>query len=73
MNLEKIPIRYIPKNLSYKDTKLQHNLLEKSKKLYKKHKFYTRKQKKYIKSILYLHQKNYRKKQVVLLNLFRKL
>lgn len=43
MNLEKIPIRYIPKNLSYKDTKLQHNLLEKSKKLYKKHKFYTRK------------------------------
>jgi hypothetical protein len=39
----KIPIRYLPKNLSKKDKKKQLKMLIKSKKLYKKKKYYTRK------------------------------
>ena len=37
------PTRYIPKNLTKKDKQKQLNMLIKSKKLYKKHKYYTRK------------------------------
>ena len=40
----KIPIRYLPKNLSKKDKKKQINMLLKSRKLYKKQNYYTRKQ-----------------------------
>jgi hypothetical protein len=36
------PDRYIPKNLSKKDKKKQLDMLRKSKRLYKKHKYYTR-------------------------------
>ncbi len=36
------PIRYLPKNLTQKDKTKQINMLLKSKKLYKKHKYYTR-------------------------------
>ena len=39
----KLPIRYLPKNLSSQDRKKQLNMLLKSKKLYKKNKYYTRK------------------------------
>ena len=37
------PIRYVPKTLTRKDTKSQINMLLKSKELYKKHEYYTRK------------------------------
>jgi hypothetical protein len=40
----KIPIRYLPKNLSKKDKKKQVSMLLKSRKLYKKRNYYTRKQ-----------------------------
>jgi hypothetical protein len=40
----KIPIRYLPKNLSKKDKKKQISMLLKSRKLYKKKNYYTRKQ-----------------------------
>jgi hypothetical protein len=40
----KIPVRYLPKNLSKKDKKKQISMLLKSRKLYKKHNYYTRKQ-----------------------------
>ena len=40
----KIPIRYLPKNLTSKDRKKQIKMLLKSKRQYKKHKYYTRKQ-----------------------------
>jgi len=43
MNIVKIPIRYIPKKLTSNDKKKQFKMLMKSKKLYKKHKYYTRK------------------------------
>jgi DNA-binding Xre family transcriptional regulator len=43
MNNIKVPIRYLPKNLSKKDKKKQKNMLLKSRKLYKKHKYFTRK------------------------------
>ena len=43
MNIVKIPIRYIPKKLTSNDKKKQFKMLLKSKKLYKKHKYYTRK------------------------------
>jgi hypothetical protein len=36
------PERYLPKNLSKKDKKKQLSMLRKSKRLYKKHKYYTR-------------------------------
>jgi hypothetical protein len=39
----KIPIRYLPKRLTRKDKKKQLNMLLKSKKMYKQHKYYTRK------------------------------
>ena len=39
----KFPIRYLPKVLTKKDKKKQINMLIKSKKLYKKNKYYTRK------------------------------
>jgi hypothetical protein len=41
--MEKIPIRYIPFKLSQTDTAKQKAMLRKSKKLYRKHRFYTRK------------------------------
>jgi len=40
----KFPIRYVPKNLSNKDKQKQIKMLLKSKKLYKQHKYFTRKQ-----------------------------
>lgn len=39
----KIPIRYLPRNLSKKDKKKQVSMLVKSRKLYKKRKYFTRK------------------------------
>jgi hypothetical protein len=42
--MNKIPIRYLPKNLSRKDKKKQLNMLMRSRKMYKSHKYYTRKQ-----------------------------
>ncbi len=39
----RFPIRYLPKNLSKKDNKTQLKMLMKSKTLYKKQKYYTRK------------------------------
>jgi DNA-binding Xre family transcriptional regulator len=39
----KIPLRYLPYSLKNKDKKKQINMLIKSRKLYKKHKYYTRK------------------------------
>ena len=44
MKLIKFPIRYLPKVLTKKDKKTQIKMLVKSKKLYKKNKYYTRKQ-----------------------------
>ena len=43
MNLIKFPIRYVPKKITKRDKQKQINMLIKSKKLYKKHKYYTRK------------------------------
>jgi hypothetical protein len=43
INQSRFPIRYLPKNLSKKDKKIQIKMLVKSKKLYKKNKYYTRK------------------------------
>lgn len=40
----KIPLRYLPRRLTVKDKKKQLLMLQRSKKLYKKHKYYTRKQ-----------------------------
>ena len=39
----KLPVRYIPKNISKKDKKKQISMLLKSRKLYKQDKYYTRK------------------------------
>ena len=39
----KLPVRYVPKNLSKKDKKKQLSMLLKSRRLYKKHNYYTRK------------------------------
>ena len=39
----RIPIRYLPKKLTRKDKKKQIKMLSKSRKLYKQHKYYTRK------------------------------
>jgi ribosomal protein S15P/S13E len=44
MKYTKIPIRYLPFGLSKKDKQNQIKMLNKSKKLYKKGKYYTRKQ-----------------------------
>ena len=43
MKFFNFPVRYLPKQLSKKDKKKQINMLTKSKKLYKQHKYYTRK------------------------------
>ena len=43
MSFLKFPIRYLPKMLTQKDKKKQIKMLTKSKKLYKKNKYYTRK------------------------------
>jgi hypothetical protein len=43
MKIIKFPIRYIPRKLTRKDKQQQINMLIKSKNLYKKHKYYTRK------------------------------
>ena len=40
---KKVPLRYLPKSLSKKDSKKQRRMLQKSRKLYKKGKYYTRK------------------------------
>ena len=39
----RLPLRYVPKNLSKKDKQKQLNMLLKSRRLYKKQKYYTRK------------------------------
>jgi hypothetical protein len=39
----RVPIRYLPKGLSKKDRSQQARMLSRSRKLYKKHKYYTRK------------------------------
>ena len=39
----KVPLRYVPRNLSKKDKKKQLNILLKTRRLYKKHTYYTRK------------------------------
>ena len=38
----KVPLRYVPKNLSKKDKKKQLSMLLKSRRLYKKHNYSTR-------------------------------
>jgi hypothetical protein len=43
MDVVRLPIRYLPKILTKKDKQKQFQMLQKSKKLYKKHKYYTRK------------------------------
>ncbi len=43
MKLIKFPLRYLPKVLTKSDKQQQINMLKKSKSLYKKHKYYTRK------------------------------
>lgn len=43
MNTKKINLRYLPKRLSSKDKILQAKMLQKSRKMYKKGKYYTRK------------------------------
>jgi hypothetical protein len=40
---QKIVLRYLPKRLTYKDKKKQYNMLQKSRRFYKKNKYYTRK------------------------------
>ena len=44
MKVLRIPIRYLPKGLTNKDTKSQIKMLNKSKKMCKQNKYYTRKQ-----------------------------
>ena len=43
MKTVKFPIRYVPKNLTKKNKQTQINMLLKSKKMYRKNKYYTRK------------------------------
>ena len=43
MKTVKFPIRYVPRNLTKKDTQTQINMLLKSKKMYRENKYYTRK------------------------------
>ena len=57
----KIPIRYLPKNLSKKDKKKQLTMLQKSRRLYKKHAYYTRKELSSYKSKPSKHIENARK------------
>jgi hypothetical protein len=44
MKVMQFPMRYLPKGLTQKDTKSQIEMLNKSKKMYKQNKYYTRKQ-----------------------------
>ena len=39
----RLPVRYVPKNLTKKDKQKQLNMLLKSRRLYKKNKYYARK------------------------------
>ena len=55
------PVRYVPKKLTRKDKQKQINMLLKSKKLYKKHKYYTRKHISSYKNIKSNHLLNARK------------
>lgn len=48
--IKSVPKRYIPKGLSNKDKKIQREMLKKSRKLYKKGKYYTRRKVKSFKS-----------------------
>ena len=43
MNVIKFPIRYLPRGLTKRDKRTQFGMLIKTKKLYKQHKYYTRK------------------------------
>jgi Family of unknown function (DUF5824) len=43
MKTKKVPMRYLPKNLTARDRKKQSNMLKKSRQLYKKGIYYTRK------------------------------
>jgi len=43
MTKTKVPIRYVPNNLTKKDKQKQIKMLQKSRKMYKKNKYYTRK------------------------------
>ena len=43
MKTQKVPIRYLPKRLTRKDKKMQSRMLKKSRRLYKKDLYYTRK------------------------------
>jgi hypothetical protein len=61
MELINFPIRYLPKNLTGKDKKKQKMMLIKSKRLYKKHKYYTRKNISSYKNIKSKHILNARK------------
>ena len=42
-SMKYIPLRYLPKRLSKKDARLQKRMLDKSRKMYKQGKYYTRK------------------------------
>ena len=44
MESVRVPVRYLPRNLTRKDKKNQIRMLLKSRNLYKRHKYYTRKQ-----------------------------
>ena len=61
MPVVKFPIRYIPRKITRKDKKKQVNMLIKSKKLYKKHQYYTRKYISSYKNIKSKHLSNARK------------
>ena len=50
MKTKKIPLRYLPKKLTLRDKKKQISMLKKSRKLYKKGQYYTRKNVKSFKS-----------------------
>ena len=43
MSNRKIPLRYLPNTLTKKDTRIQHRMLMKSRRMYKKGKYFTRK------------------------------
>jgi len=61
MSFINFPVRYIPKQITQKDKNKQMNMLIKSKKLYKKHKYYTRTNIKSYKNIKSNHISNARK------------
>ena len=42
MSIEKVPSRYVPENLNYKDKIKQKKMLVKSRKLYKRKKYFSR-------------------------------